>query len=224
MKIEEIMSGRELIHVLIVDDHAIVREGLKKLFEVFDDLELLGEAENGRAAVAFCQEKIPDVILMDISLPGMDGIEATRKIHDLLPQVKIIMLTSYPEDDLVPKALQAGAIGYVLKNISISALADAIRSANDGRPTLDPKATQALINAQIAQPKLGGDLSQREREVLALVVQGLSNKEIAERLVISPATARNHVSACLNKLGASNRAQATYLATKHELIASPFNQ
>jgi NarL family two-component system response regulator LiaR len=204
---------------MVVDDHPVVRDGLKNMFLVFDDLELIGEAENGSAALAFCQLNTPDVILMDILMPVMDGILATRAICQQFPQVKIIVLTSYPEDNLVQKSLEAGAIGYLLKNAPIDDLANAIRSAYAGQPTLAPEATIALIRAKTGPLKPGSDLSQREREVLALIVQGLSNEEIAERLVISPATARHHVSACIQKLGAANRAQAASLAVKHGLVA-----
>ncbi len=155
---------------------------------------------------------------MDILMPGMDGIDATRLILEKYPQVKIIMLTSYPEDNLVEKSLQAGAIGYMLKNAPIDTLANAIRSAFAGRPALAPEATMALIRAKTGPLKPGSDLTEREREVLALVVEGLSNDEIAERLVISFSTARHHVSACIQKLGAANRAQAASLAVKYHLV------
>jgi NarL family two-component system response regulator LiaR len=213
------MTDLKPIKVMVVDDHPVVRDGLKNMFLVFDDLELIGEAENGSAALAFCQLNTPDVILMDILMPVMDGILATRAICQQFPQVKIIVLTSYPEDNLVQKSLEAGAIGYLLKNAPIDDLANAVRSAYAGQPTLAPEATMALIRAKTGPLKPGSDLSPREREVLALIVQGLSNEEIAERLVISPATARHHVSACIQKLGAANRAQAASLAVKHGLVA-----
>jgi NarL family two-component system response regulator LiaR len=213
------MKVQTLIKVLVVDDHPVVRDGLKNLFLVFDDLEMIGEAEDGEEALAFCQQQIPDVILMDILMPGMDGIQATQAILEQHPQVKIVILTSYPKDDLVQKSLEAGAIGYVLKNATIDALAEAIRSAFSGRPTLAPEATSALIRANTGPAKPGEDLSPREREVLALIAQGLSNEEIAKRLVISPATARHHVSACIQKLGAANRAEAAALAVKYGLIS-----
>jgi NarL family two-component system response regulator LiaR len=212
------MADPQPIKVLIVDDHPVVRDGLKNMLLAFDDLELIGEAENGSAALALCPKEAPDVILMDIRMPVMDGILATQAIHEHYPQVKIIMLTSYPEDDLVQKSLEAGAIGYILKNTPIDALADAIRSANSGQTTLAPEATEALIRAKTGPLKPGRDLSERELEVLALIVEGMSNDEIAERLVISPATARHHVSACIQKLGAANRAQAASLAVRYNLV------
>jgi NarL family two-component system response regulator LiaR len=213
------MTEQTPIKVLVVDDHPVVRDGLKNMFLVFNDLELAGEAEDGNEALAFCHLHPPDVILMDILMPGMDGIQATNAILKQYPQVKIIILTSYPEDDLVQNSLEAGAIGYVLKNASIDDLADAIRSAYSGMPTLAPEATKALIHAKSGPAKPGENLSPREREVLALIAGGLSNEEIAEQLVISPATARHHVSACIHKLGAANRAEAAALAVKNGLIS-----
>jgi two-component system, NarL family, response regulator LiaR len=206
------------IKVMIVDDHPIVRGGLKKMLPVFDDLELTGEAENGQAALACLHQNVPDVILMDILMPVMNGILATRAILAQYPQVKIIMLTSFPTDDLIQEALEAGAIGYLLKNAPIDMIAGAIRSAYAGQSTLAPEATNALVRSRAFPPKPGSDLSKRELEVLALIAEGLSNEEIAERLVISPSTARQHVSACILKLGASNRAQAAALAVKHGLV------
>lgn len=213
------MADCQHIKVLIVDDHPIVRDGLKNMVLVFDDLVLAGEAENGHAALACCKQDPPDVILMDILMPGMDGISTTRAILDLYPQVKIIILTSYPKEDLIRASLEAGAIGYLLKNTSIDTMANAIRSAYSGQPTLAPEATKALLSMKTGSVKPGSDLSKREQEVLALVVDGLSNEEIAERLFISPATARHHVSACIGKLGAANRAQAAALAVKLGLVS-----
>ena len=203
---------------MIVDDHPVVREGLTELLMVYEDLELIGFAKNGQEALAKCQQNTPDVILMDILMPVMDGILATHAVREQYPEVKIIILTSYPEDDLVQKCLDAGAVGYVLKNAQIDDLANAIRSAYVGKTTLAPEAADALIKARTRHLWPGGDLSPREREVLALVAQGLSNDEIAERLVISSSTAKHHVSACIRKLGAANRAQAATMAIKHNLI------
>jgi NarL family two-component system response regulator LiaR len=156
---------------------------------------------------------------MDILMPGMNGIQATRAVLGQHPQVKIIVLTSYPKDDLVQESLEAGAIGYMLKNAQIDDLADSIRAAISGQPTLSPEATHALIRVKTGPLTPGRNLSPRERDVLSLIAQGLNNDEIAERLVISPATARHHVSACLQKLGAKNRAEAAALAIKHGLVS-----
>lgn len=212
------MMVPKTIKVMIVDDHPVVRGGLKKMLPVFDDLELTGEAENGSAALDCLRQNTPDVILMDIQMPGMNGILATRAILEQYPQMKIIMLTSFPTDDLIQEALEAGATGYLLKNAPIDTIADAIRSAYAGQSTLAPEATNALLRMKSTPSKPGQDLSKRELDVLALIVEGLSNEEIAERLVISPSTARQHVSACILKLGAANRAQAAALAVKHGLI------
>jgi two-component system, NarL family, response regulator LiaR len=215
---EKNMMVPKTIKVMIVDDHPIVRGGLKKMLPVFDDLELTGEAENGQAALDCLRQNMPDVILMDILMPVMNGILATRAILAQYPQVKIIILTSFPTDELIQEALEAGAIGYLLKNAPIDTIADAIRSAYAGQSTLSPEATNAMFRMKRIQPKPGHDLSKRELEVLALIVEGLSNEEIAERLVISQSTARQHVSACILKLGAANRAQAAALAVKNSLV------
>lgn len=207
-----------LIKVMIVDDHPIVRDGLKSMLLAFADLPLVSAVGDSAAVLAACQEHQPDVILMDIHMPGIDGIAATRLILAQYPQMKIIMLTSFVDDSMVKTALEAGAVGYLMKNVSINTMAEAIRAAYAGQPTLSPEAITALIHAKIDSPKPGSDLSEREREVLALIVQGLSNDEIAEQLVISPATARHHVSACLQKLGVANRAQAVALAIKYQLV------
>jgi NarL family two-component system response regulator LiaR len=212
------MKDKKMIKVMIVDDHPVVRDGLKNMLLVYDDLELVAEAENGSAALALCQKTTPDVILMDIIMPGMDGIATTRAVLEKYPGVKVLILTSYPKDDLVQKSLEAGAIGYLLKNAPIDDLANAIRSAYAGHPTLAPEATEALIRAKTSPQIPGDDLSKREKEVLELIIQGLSNEEIAERLVISTATAKHHVSACIQKLGASNRTEAAFLAKQYDLV------
>jgi NarL family two-component system response regulator LiaR len=212
------MSDLKKIKVMIVDDHPVVRDGLKNMLLVYDDLELVGEAENGSTALLLCQKDTPDVILMDIVMPGMDGIATTRVVLEKYPRVKILILTSYPKNDLVQKSLEAGAIGYLVKNAPIDDLANAIRAAYAGRPTLSPEATEALIRAKTSPQIPGGDLSNREKEVLELIIQGFSNEEIAERLVISTATAKHHVSACIQKLGASNRTEAAFLAEQYGLV------
>ena len=212
------MSETKIIEVIIVDDHPIVRYGLKTVLFTFDDLSVIGEAGNGLDAMALCAETQPDVILMDIVMPGMNGVETTRAILERYPQIKVIVLTSFPNQDLVQGALEAGAIGFLLKDTPKEILGDAIRSAYAGRSILSLEATQALIQAKTSPSKPGHDLSPREREVLALVVEGLSNDEIADRLMISANTVRKHVSACIAKLGAANRAQAAAEAVRHELV------
>lgn len=213
------MSEQLPIKVLIVDDHPILRHGIKTMLFTFDDIVVVGEAGNGSETLARCDETNPDVILMDVVMPGMSGVETTRAVMKRYPQVKIIMLTSFPNQDLVQETLEAGAVGFLLKDAPIDTLGDAIRSAHAGHSTLAPEATQALIKNKSRPPKLGHDLSPREREVLTLVVEGLSNEEIAERLVISVNTVRKHVSACMSKLEAANRAQVAAQAVRHQIVS-----
>jgi NarL family two-component system response regulator LiaR len=213
------MNKSETIEVIIVDDHPIVRHGIKTILLTFEDILVVGEAGNGAEALSLCAEAQPDVVLMDIVMPGMNGVEATHTLLERYPLLKIIILTSFPNQEAVQETLEAGAVGFLLKDTPKEIIGDAIRSAYAGRTVLAPEATEALIRAKTGPPKLGYDLSDRELEVLALVVEGLSNAEIAEQLVISPNTARNHVSACISKLGATNRAQAAALATKYKLIS-----
>ena len=212
------MSKAKSIKLILVDYHPMIRHGIKTMLLTCDDIRVIGEAGNGADALDLCQETQPDVMLMDVVMPGMDGLETTGAILERYPQIKIIVLTTFPEKDLVQRALEAGAVGYLLKDAPIDTLAGAIRSAYAGQSTLAPEAAQALIQAKAPPPKMGHDLSPRELEVLALVVEGLSNDEIAERLVISPNTVRKHVSACMSKLGATNRARLAAEAVRHQLV------
>ena len=209
----------DTIRVMIVDDHAVVRSGLSAFLLAFDDLELVAEAGSGREAVRRCREVHPDVILMDLVMPEMDGAATTKAIRDEFKDVQVVALTSFQEDNLVQGALKAGAIGYLLKNVSAEELAHAIRSAHAGRATLAPEAAQALIHAATKPADTGFDLTEREREVLALMVKGLSNPDIADRLIVSRSTVKFHVSSILSKLGVSGRTEAVALALERKLVS-----
>jgi two-component system, NarL family, response regulator LiaR len=213
------MSPSQPIRVMLVDDHTMVRRGLATFLKVFDDLELVGEAGSGLEAIALCSNALPDVILMDLMMPEMDGATATRLIRQKHPKVQIIALTSFKDQETVQNALQAGAIGYLLKDVSADELARAIRAAHAGRATLAPEATQALVQAANQPPAPGHDLTERERVVLALMVEGLNNTQIAARLVVSPSTIKTHVSNILSKLGVASRSEAVALALRSGLVA-----
>lgn len=213
------MTELKLIRVLLVDDHAVVRSGLATFLMTCDDMELVGEASSGEQALSLCPQVKPDVVLMDLVMPGMDGATATREIREKCPDIQVIALTSFKEQDLVQGALQAGAIGYLLKDISADELANAIRAAYAGKPTLAPEAAQALIQAtRKPAEKVGFDLTAREKEVLALMVEGLNNNQIADRLVVSHSTAKFHVSSVLTKLNASSRTEAVAIALQNDLV------
>ena len=212
------MSGTEPIRVMAVDDHEVVRGGIRYALLEEDGIEFVGEAYDGEAAVRLCEQVQPDVVLMDLMMPGMDGVETTRAIREQCPEVQILVLTSFHDRDLVPRAMQAGAVGYLLKGVSNRELVEAIRAAHAGRSILAREAMADLVQAAAPAPKLGDDLSEREREVLALLSQGLSNKEIAERLFLSVATIKYHVRLLLSKLGAGSRAEAVALAWQHDLL------
>jgi NarL family two-component system response regulator LiaR len=203
---------------MLVDDHQIVRDGLKTLLMVYDDLELVGEAADGEQALLFLDRARPDIVLMDLKMPRLDGIQTTRALQVRAPQVRAIALTSFKEQGMIQQALEAGAIGYLLKDVGPDDLADAIRAAYHGQPTLAPEATWALFSATRRTPALGDDLTDRERQVLALMAEGLSNLEIADRLVIGSSTVKTHVSSILSKLGVSSRTKAVSLAIKANLV------
>lgn len=206
------------IQVMVVDDHNVVRSGLTTFLKAFEDLELVGEARNGLEAVSLCRRVKPDVILMDLMMPEMDGIAATRAILAGCPDVKIIAMTSFEEEELVHGVLAAGAISYLLKNVTADELAKAIRDAASGRSTLSPEAARVLVQATRPSKQPAGDLTEREMEVLNLVAQGKSNQQIADQLVVSVATVKAHISNILAKLQVSSRAEASAYAIKHKLV------
>lgn len=206
------------IKILLVDDHTVVRSGLSKFLMVNKDLKLVGEASDGAEAVQMVALHKPDIVLMDLMMPGVDGITATREIHQKYPKVKVIALTSFAEQNMVQGALQAGAISYLQKNVSAKELGIAIRSAYEGKMTLSPEAAQALANS-VAQPQIHGEqLTERERDVLKCMVDGLSNNEVAEKLVISLGTVKFHVSNIFHKLGVESRVEAVKLAIEQKLV------
>jgi NarL family two-component system response regulator LiaR len=212
------ISPSKPIRVMLVDDHTMVRRGLATFLKVFDDLQLAGEAESGEAAIQLCSEALPDVILMDMSMPDMDGASATRAIRQQFPGVQVIALTSFKEGKLIKNALEAGAIGYLLKDVSADDLVWAIRAAHAGRTTLSPEVAQALVETANQPPAPGLDLTEREREVLALMIEGLNNTQIAGRLTVSPSTIKSHVSSILSKLGVASRTEAVTLALRNHIV------
>lgn len=206
------------IRILLVDDHAVVRSGLSKFLMVNKDLKLVGEASDGMEAVQMTSLHKPDIVLMDLMMPGVDGITATREIHQKYPKVKVIALTSFAEQNLVQGALQAGAIGYLQKNVTAKELGNAIRAACEGRMTLSPEAAQVLANS-IAQPQIASEqLTERERDVLRCMVDGHNNNEIAETLVVSLGTVKFHISNIFHKLGVDSRVEAVKLAIEQKLV------
>jgi NarL family two-component system response regulator LiaR len=212
------MTGENEIRVMLVDDHTVVRSGLGAVIGAADGLLLVGEAGDGEEALRVCEKARPDVILMDLLMPRMDGVAATQAVLKTWPHIKVIALTSFAEKEYVEGALQAGATGYLLKNISAAELVAAIRRAVSGQPSLSPEAAQVLIT-KINQPAaVGYDITGREKEILNLMVDGLSNADIAGRLVVSQSTVKFHVSNILSKLGVASRTEAVALAIRHKLV------
>lgn len=216
------MDRSNTIHVLIVDDHELLRSGIRFALLSFPDIELVGEARNGVEALEICASVQPDVVLMDMLLPGeMDGAATTEAIRTQHPATQVIALSSFVNPDLVQAILQAGAIGYLAKDVSINVMANAIRSAITGIPVLSPDALAALVKTQTPRPVILAELTPREHEVLVLLVEGKSNAQIAKQLVVSIAAVKFHVSSILSKLGAANRTEAAALARDYGIVPPP---
>jgi NarL family two-component system response regulator LiaR len=208
--------------IVVVDDQPVTRKGVVFSLLAFDDLELVGEAGNGEEAVRLCQEMDPDVLLVDLMMPGMDGVAVIRAVHETCPRTQIVALTSFQEGTLVQDALHAGAIGYLLKDVEIDELARTIRLARRGMPVISAEAARSLVRAvTMKEPALGHDLTAREREVLALLVAGMSNQQIADELVIATATVKFHVKGIRTKLGTTTRTETVAVALKHHLVSAP---
>ncbi len=213
------MTNPQKIRVMLVDDHNVVRSGLSTFLRAYEDLDLVGEARNGLEALRLCRQLTPDVILMDLMMPEMDGIAATRAILEAFPDMKIIAMTSFDEEELVQGVLAAGAMSYLLKNVTADELAKAIRDAASGRSTLSPEAARVLVKATRPVQQPYSSLTGREMEVLQLVVQGQSNQQIAAAMVISIATVKAHISNILSKLQVNSRAEAIAFAIKHKIVS-----
>jgi two-component system, NarL family, response regulator LiaR len=212
----------QVIEVLIVDDHPIVRQGLRTLLELQEDIHVVGEAVNGKIAVDMAAMLKPDVVLMDLVMPELDGISATRQICAVQPAPRVIALTSFVEDDKIIPAIQAGAVSFLLKDVSPTDLVEAIRAAYHGEARLHPYVIRKLMNQVTAQPPVSAqaapDVTEREMDVLRLVAEGLSNREIAEKLVISEKTVKTHISSLLSKLGQEDRTRLAIYAIKKGLV------
>lgn len=216
------METQDLIRVVVVDDHAMLRKGLAVFLMSYPDLQLVGEAGNGKEAIALCADKKPDIVMMDLMMPIMDGITATRLIHHEFPQIQVIALTSFGEERLIKNVLEAGAISYLFKKISADDLANAIRAAHKGIATFAPEVTDVLVRSIGNSHSVFEDLTAREQEVLALIVKGLGNQDIADTLVISMSTAKSHVSNILAKLNVASRTEAIVLVLEHNLNLGAF--
>jgi len=215
------MTEKKIIKVIVVDDHPLVRHGIKTVFEASDDIEMIAEAENGKDAIEICAKFKPDVVIMDMVMPILDGVEATRELVKRFPDIKVIALTSFNDKDLIKKSLKAGAVSFILKNISGAKLVKTIKDVYKGKFVLSSNATKIMLSELREKSDDNIKLTKREKEILTLVVEGLSNKEIAKRLFLSNSTIQFHVSNILSKLGVSKRTEAAYLALKQKLVELP---
>ena len=212
------MSADKPIKIMIVDDHAMVRSGLRMFIMAFDDLMFAGEASNGNEAVKLVEKIHPDLVLMDLIMPGMDGLHATYELHKNFPEIKIIALTSFSDAQLILDAIEAGVSGCLLKNTSANELANAIRAVMAGNSIFSPEVTQIIMNAGDKKNRPVFDLTSRELEVLLLMVNGKNNQEISQELTLSLSTIKFHVSNILSKMNAHNRGEAISIAIKHHLV------
>jgi NarL family two-component system response regulator LiaR len=204
--------------LIIIDDHAILRFGLELLTYICPEIEIVGDASNGLEGLHLCEELQPDVVLLDLFMPGMNGIETCSSIRQVCPHTKIVIMTSFVDDSLVQKALLAGATSYILKNVTPTELSKIILAAHQGKTTLAAEATQVLIHAQTAPENPNLQLTRREKEVLELMSKGLTNPEIASHLTVTLSTVKKHVSKVLEKLNASTRTEAVAFAIAHDLL------
>lgn len=212
----------EPIRILLVDDHKIVRQGVRAFFDAQEGIEVIGEAGSGAAAVKMVEELVPDVVLMDLIMPGMDGVEATRLAKNISPRTQIVVLTSYHDDEHIFPALKAGALSYILKDVEMDELAEAVFKASRGEATLHPQVASRVIQELHGRKKdentLDVDLTKREMEILKVIAQGMSNSEIAEKFVISKYTVKGHVSNILSKLHLADRTQAAVYAWQQGIV------
>jgi NarL family two-component system response regulator LiaR len=211
------MDDQQIIRIIIVDDHAMLRKGLAVFLLSYSDLKLVGEASNGREALALCAEKQPDIVLMDLMMPIMDGVTATRHIRRDYPNIQVIALTSFGEEILIRDAIEAGVISYLFKKVSADDLAKTIRAAHQGFSTFATEVTDILVRSVRHPRSIFSTLTPREREVLALIVKGMGNAEIAKQLMISPSTTKSHVSNILTKLNVTSRSEVIVLVLEHNL-------
>ena len=210
-----------MIRVVIADDHKVVRTGLEQLIGTFEGIEVVGVAADGEEALALCLRRKPDLVLLDLEMPAMDGIEATRRIRQALPQTNVVAFTSFSDRDRILQAVDAGAIGYLLKDAEPEELHRALLAAARGESPLAPKAAAEVLAARTAPPPAGGELSERERQVLLLVADGLANKQIARRLGIREKTVKGHLTRIFQAIGVTDRTQAALWAERNGLLRPP---
>lgn len=219
----KVLPAEKRIKILIADDYQVVRHGLSVLMRTENDFEIVAFAKDGQEAIDLCEARDPDVLLIDIKMPRVDGIQAMREIHERFPHIRMIALTSYQEDELIQSALKAGAVGYLMKDGSIDSVIQAVRKAYDGKHALSEEAVKMLVDLSIKQKENNSDrgdynLSEREIEVLECIVEGMTNNQIADKLVVSRSTVKFHVSSILNKLNVSSRTEASTMAIREGLI------